>query len=72
MQVVQQLDFEDITADVKSAGSPIDYVLSRSIINKHLPSGAASHIFACDDDVRDKLERLLIKYAKLFPTELPF
>ena len=57
---------------MKSAGSPIEYVLSRSIINKHLPSGAASHIFACDDDVQDKLERLLIKYAKLFPTELPF
>ena len=57
---------------MKSAGSPIEYVLSRSIINKHLPSGAASHIFACDDDVRDKLERLLIKYAKLFRTELPF
>ena len=57
---------------MKSAGSPIEYVLSRSIINKHLPSGAASHIFACDDDVQDKLECLLIKYAKLFPTELPF
>ena len=57
---------------MKLAGSPIKYVLSRSIINKHLPSGAASQIFVCDDNVRDNLERLLIKYAKLFPTELPF
>mgnify|MGYP003536767985 CR=1 FL=1 len=65
-------EYSDITQDIKKAGSPIEYCLSRSKNLEYLPIGSPTHILYSNNNVREHLKSLLEKYSESFPSELLF